>query len=254
MSRWERLLSHLGRLRYRLLVVNLLVLLVPVAGLEFARIYERELLRALEDDMRHQTLLVRRQLEADPAWASDAEAPRHARVLRLAATGTRTRIRVLDAEGREVMDSHDEGPPEGPEPAPPSLLPSHAAVSVAASARFWHDHRRVEPIASRPEVRTALLGRPGAHTRVGPEAVYLFVTEPVGPPEAVQGVVYAIRSTRPVLVGLYRIRNKLVRVLVVAFGLSVLLTVLLSLTITRPIEQLSRAAQRIAGGEREVPL
>ena len=44
----RRLLQELGRIRARLLLVNLLVLLVPVAGLEFARIYERQLLGGLE--------------------------------------------------------------------------------------------------------------------------------------------------------------------------------------------------------------
>jgi two-component system sensor histidine kinase ChvG len=57
---WLR--RELGRIRTRLLVVNLLVLLVPVAGLEFARLYERQLLHGLERDMRNQAALVREML------------------------------------------------------------------------------------------------------------------------------------------------------------------------------------------------
>ena len=58
-SRAERIVHALGRLRYRLLVVNVFVLLVPVAGLEFVRGYERPLLEALERDMKNQAPLVR---------------------------------------------------------------------------------------------------------------------------------------------------------------------------------------------------
>ena len=53
-------LRHLaGRLGVRLILVNLVVLLVPVAGLEFARIHERQLLDGLERDMRNQAAIVR---------------------------------------------------------------------------------------------------------------------------------------------------------------------------------------------------
>ena len=110
-----RLLTRRGRIRYRILAVNLLGLLVPVAGLEFARIYERQLLRALEQDMRNQAALVRHQLEADPSWLTPDGAARYGATLAAAARDTRTRIRVLDAEGQERVDSHDRGPPEGPE-------------------------------------------------------------------------------------------------------------------------------------------
>ena len=44
------MLEQLGRIRVRLLIVNLVVVIVPVAGLEFARIYERQLLASLERD------------------------------------------------------------------------------------------------------------------------------------------------------------------------------------------------------------
>ena len=51
------LLRGLGRIGVRLVLVNGLVLLVPVVGLEFARIHERQLLEALERDMKNQAAL-----------------------------------------------------------------------------------------------------------------------------------------------------------------------------------------------------
>lgn len=256
MNDWLRhVVAHLGRIRYRILAVNLLVLLVPVVGLEFARIYERQLLRALEQDMRNQAALVRAQLQADEVWLQPEALHRYGRVLTNAARNTRTRIRVLDAHGAERIDSHENGPPEGPEPAVPSVYPSSRGAAEATDVRdFWHRGRQRVPIAERPEVLRALRGERGAHTRIGPEAVYLFVSEPVMRAGEVEGVVYVIRSTRPVLLGLYRIRNGLLQVVAVAAGLSVLLTLLLSWTISRPLARLSHAAKRIAAGERDVQI
>jgi len=41
----------LGRIWLRLLLVNVVVVLVPLFGLEFARIFERRLLHSLEQNM-----------------------------------------------------------------------------------------------------------------------------------------------------------------------------------------------------------
>ena len=57
--------KQLGRIRARLLAVNLLVLLVPVAGLEFARIHERQLLDSFQRDMTDQAVMTRALLESD---------------------------------------------------------------------------------------------------------------------------------------------------------------------------------------------
>ena len=119
-----RELRHaLGRIRVRLLAVNLLALLVPALGLEFARIHERELLDALERDMSNQAVLVRAFVESSLAGGAGLDNPEHQRVLLSAARRTRTRIRLVDPSGAVVADSHAEGPPEGPEPPPPYMLP-----------------------------------------------------------------------------------------------------------------------------------
>jgi len=114
---WLRL--RLGRIWLRLLLVNVTVVLVPVAGLEFARIYERQLLSALERDMNDQAALARALLEADLRDGVKLGHLRHRGILQQAATRTRTRIRVLDPSGIVLTDPHRFGPPEGPAPEPP---------------------------------------------------------------------------------------------------------------------------------------
>lgn len=258
--------EKLGRIWLRLLLINVTVVLVPIAGLEFARIYERQLLSALERDMNDQAALTRALLEQDLADGIALGDRRHRAILEAAAHRTRTRVRILDAQGALLVDSHRDGPPEGPEPEPPDWLPSRSDTDYRGertglllrtsrgATTSWPD------IPERSEVRAALQGKDAAQTRIAhrPQAVFLFSTTPIlGPgeePRKVAGVVYVTRSTRPVLVELYRIRTGLFKVLTVALGLSVGITLLLAFSISRPISRLSRAAKRIAAGERGVAL
>lgn len=256
------MLQQLGRIRVRLFIVNLVVLLVPIVGLEFARIYERQLLASLERDMRNQAALAREMIEVGLDSEMLLGDPRFGRVITAAARNTRTRIRVLDADGSPVNDSHAQGPPEGPEPPAPSILPQ-SAYSVSEGSQpdtveMWSTRslpREIWPIVpERREVRAALEGHPDAYTRVRERepAVFLFVTEPIRHDGDVVGAIYVTRSTRPVLVELYKIRSGLVEVLVVAVVLTLLLTIVLSWSISRPLSRLVRAARRITSGERGV--
>jgi len=258
-------MRHLaGRLGVRLILVNLVVLLVPVAGLEFARIHERQLLDGLERDMRNQAALVRAMLELHPAEEALAS-PEVDAILRHAAVRTRTRIRVIDPLGAVVMDSHSGGPPEGPERPAASVLPSAIYDLPRPSWGFSYftpiTLRAWPEVSQRTEVRRALRGRSAAATRYRSEApsVILFVTEPVlrAPDHQVVGVVYVTRSTQPVLEELYRIRRGFAKLLVVALAITLCITFLLSLSITRPLAQLAKAARAMGPGlnhETEIPI
>ncbi len=254
------MLRELGRIRVRLFVVNLVVLLVPVAGLEFARIYERQLLGGLERDMRDQAALVREVIEAGQGEGAALDDPRIGRVLEEAARSTRTRVRILNEAGAPVLDSHANGPPEGEEPPAPTILPGDVYESArrqAASSRevveAWSGSiERWPPVEERREVCSALAGHPDAYTRVRSRepAVFLFLSEPIRHQGRVIGVVYVTRSTQPVLIELYKIRRGLIEVLVVAAGFTLLLTLMLAWSISRPLSRLAKAARTIARGER----
>jgi two-component system sensor histidine kinase ChvG len=244
-----------GRVGVRLLVVNLVVLLVPVVGLEFARLYEHQLLASLERDMRNQAAVVREHVEAAVADGEDftVVAAREEIVLERAARSTRTRIRLLDRDGKPIADSHRAGPPEGEEAAPPSVIPDIGS----GARRAWADDGPKWPdIPDRPEVRQARVGTPSTTTRIrGREpAVLLFLTEPIRHAGGVSGVVYVTRSTQPVLVELYRIRTGLLQLLGVALAITAGVTLALAWSITRPLVRLSGAARRVAGGELSVSI
>jgi len=248
--------SFFGRIGVRLLVVNLLVLLVPVAGLEFARIHERQLLDSLERDMRNQAALTRALLEDDLGRDVALDDARHGTVLVAAAKQTRTRVRILDEQGKTIVDSHENGPPEGPEPPPPHVIPGTRSIGELSAdvRRVAVDPEAWPALEGRSEVRAALAGLPAARTRVRERqpGVFFFVAEPIRARGNVVGAVYVVRSTRPVLVELYRIRSGLIRVLVVAFLFTAIITLVLSLSISRPLAKLSRAAKRVAAGEPDV--
>ena len=264
-GRW--LWREAGRLRYRLLVVNLVVVLVPVGGVEFAALYEKQLLVALEHDMRHQAVLVRRFLEAGHRRGVALAHPAHEEAVRDSARGTRMRVRVFDRDREVVVDSHRFGAPEGPEPPPPGGLLSRSSTSGNPDWRAYGRRRGSSRPGSaganpsnwptparRPEVSEAFEGRPSSRTRVreGDPAALLFITEPVIPRRRVEGAVYVVRSTRPVLVELYRIRTGLAVLLAAALVFTAFVTLLLAWSISRPLARLSRAAGRIAAGERDV--
>lgn len=226
----RRGLRHLARIRYRLLLINLIVCAVPLVGISFAKMHEEQLLGALEGDMIHQAQLVR---------ALGVGVPEAALVA--AARDTRTRIRILDARGTVRADSHRGGPPEGAERPVPRMLRDDSPV---------HDAEVPKPLdlASRSEVKAALAGRYGSATRLWgtQDRVYLFSALPIVDRGTVTGVVYVTRSTHDVKLQLFRLRTWLVRVLVFACITTALLTLLLATTIARPLGRLTRRAQRIA--------
>jgi two-component system, OmpR family, sensor histidine kinase ChvG len=241
--RWlRRAAGRLLRIRYRLLLVNLVVVVVPLGGIAFARMHERQLLAALEDDMVHQAQLLRAALVADPGPARlDGRGP----MLAAAARDTRTRIRLLDAAGEVAADSHADGPPEGAEAPVPELLGGHGP---------YHAAEMPAPVdlPARAEVRAALAGRYGAATRLWREQqrVYLFVALPIVEDGRVVGVVYVTRSTQGVKRQLYRLRAWLVDVAALSVLSTAVLSLFLAATISRPLTRLTRLAEQVAAGAR----
>jgi len=243
--------TALGRIIVRLLAVNLLALFVPAIGLEFARTHERELLDALERDMANQAVLVRAFVESSLAAGKPLGDGEHEEILTTAAARTRTRIRLIDENRAVVVDSHLEGPPEGPEPPPPSMLPRSRDVVPSV---FLDVGPKWPDLPDRSEILAALAGKKATYTRVRERqpGVFLFLAEPLRKDGKVVGAVYVARSTQPVLFELYRIRATLVRVLLVALFGTGFVTLLFALSISRPLGRLSRAAKRVAAGERDV--
>ena len=254
LSALRRLKAQLVPIRTRLLVINLIIVMVPVIGIEGARSFERESLKALEQDMLHHAQIIRTVLEQNLDQQGKPRFAIAARALERVAQRTRMRIRLLSRKGKLIADSHLKGAPEGPEPPVPKLF--------GASEQPERNHPSNQPstdpgpLHDRSEIKAAQLGQLSTSTRIHERIlrVFLFVALPVMVNRRVEGVVYITRSTVPVLRSLYRLRTHLYMVLAVALGLTVLMSFFLAWTISRPLTHLTSAARRIAEGDRSVSL
>jgi two-component system sensor histidine kinase ChvG len=232
----KRALRHGARIRYRLLLVNVIVAIVPIAGIVFAEMHEAQLLHGLERDMIHQAQLVRAMVMAEPA----IPLAKREHMLRLAARDTRTRIRLLDTAGNVAADSHRGGPPEGAERPVPKLIGESPRREASVPEQLEVKQRR--------EVQAAIAGRYGAATRLweNQDRVYLFSALPIKYGQHVSGIVYVTRSTHDVKLELYKLRRFLTQILLASLAITSLLTLVLATTIARPLGKLTRRAQRIA--------
>ncbi len=243
-----RVARWLASISARLLLVNAFLVVVPVAGISFARTYERELLRSEEEGMATAAATVAAAADGNP------RAPAAAACARTAAERLRARVRVLDGEGNVLVDT-------GPERVELrtrgrqllSSLDPRAVRRVAVQESLPE-----APLAARPEVAKALGGASGRYTRrlQNVRGVQLFVAEPLraGEAPAVRGAVYVARTTYPVLVSLYYVRNALVKVAFISLAVAAVVALFLGFTIARPLRRLTEAAGRIAAGERGVAL
>ena len=138
------------------------------------------------------------------------------------------------------------------------LLPPEGAertVSTLTGYERVHRVRAPDPlvVTDRREVRAALAGRYGSATRLwsDEDRVYLFSALPIVQPDAtIGGVVYVTRSTAPVKAAMYELRRWLLRLGALSICVTAVVMIILAFTISRPLVRLTRAAERIASGDR----
>jgi two-component system sensor histidine kinase ChvG len=259
----------LSRLWIRLLAFNVLLVFLPAAGVSYLAIYERKLLQAQEASMVQQGRLLAAALsERGPLDLALAE-PILARLERQ----TPSRIRVLDRDGWLICDTSRLGP-ESPssqeEPEETSLAeidPRSGWLYRVGTGLF----RLLGPLLAdvRPEIelsreeayspdspfrgseiRQALSGSYGAATRItrgGQRSVTLYSALPVRNEGEVVGVVLVSQSTFHILRDLYEVRLAVFRYVVGAAGVAAILSLMLSATISRPIEKLRSQAKTLVG-------
>lgn len=247
----------LSRIQVRLLAFNALLVFLPVAGVLFLDTYEEQLLRDQERAMVHQGRLLAAALSGRAPLGEDAAR----RTLVALEHESDTRIRVLDPEGRVLVDSSRLGAPlETVEVAPPPKPTERWLYRVgAAPFRFWRrtfgppeaPHGPADvyteggPLEGR-EVQAALAGRYGAATRIssgGQRSVTLYSALPIRRGSDVTGVVLISQSTYRILQTLYRVRMDVLRVFLASLAAAVVLSLLLSTTIARPIVRLRNEAE-----------
>jgi two-component system, OmpR family, sensor histidine kinase ChvG len=255
---WRFVVTQFLRIRVRLLVINLIAMIVPLVGIQLARTFERESLNTFEKGMRQTAEVVRTFIETGLVDLTDSAPADGVKRIEAAlvrvAKRTRLRIRLLNKMGHVRADSHRSGAPEGPEPGIPTVFGRrgpperrHAPDVVATDPG---------PLYARVEIAAARRGELGTATRIHKriERVFLFLALPVMKAKRVTGIVYVTRSTTPVLASMHRIRRALIRIFAIATVITLLLSIVLAASISRPLGRLRRAAVRIAAGDRSASI
>jgi two-component system, OmpR family, sensor histidine kinase ChvG len=251
----------------RLLLFNVLLVFLPVAGFLYLDVFEAQLLADQERAMVQQGRLLAAALaeQGEPTAAA-------ARAL-LARLGGRleARLRVVDRRGALLADSSLLGPRLAAPPAVAERSYRPAARGARASwvyrlgaalyglARRLHEigepmgrARRSQPPAAPPldpeVVRAALAGRYGAATRPtsgGERSLTLYSAIPIRSGGQVVGAVVVSQSTARPLAALYAVRLDVFQVFLASLAVAAVLSLLVSATIARPLRRLRDEAHAL---------
>jgi two-component system sensor histidine kinase ChvG len=243
----------------RLLAFNVLVVFLPVAGVLVLDTYERHLLEAQERTMGQEGRLLAAALEATGRFEADDAR----RILVQLGQRHLARLRVVDRQGNLLADSARLGPrrEETSTEQTEEVTEDNPLLYRIGSAPFRFLRRLSQPpeddpaggwepasFLEAPEVRDALAGRYGATTRITPgsqRSVTLYIAIPVRIDGVVDGAVLVSQSTGRILRALYSVRLDVFRVFLVSLTVAVVLTLLMSTTIARPLGRLRRRAEAI---------
>lgn len=263
-----------SRISNRLLLFNLLLVFLPAAGVLYLDVYERQLLSALEVSMVQQGRILAATLgehgEIDSAAATA--------ILKRLERRLNVRLRVVDRGGLVIADSSQLGPRLPAEPAAADAYASLSRAiedrrrEADSAQREAEDSRRnalyrlgsgiyglfrrvlgppeaqpavVEPFPADqpltiPPVQRALSGKYGASTLISPgqRSVTLYSAIPVRSGKQVVGAVLVSGTTLRILADLYQVRLAVFQVVLASMLVAVLLTIIASTTIVRPLRRL----------------
>ncbi|MEP7454907.1 ATP-binding protein [Phyllobacterium sp. SB3] len=269
------------RLRLVVLALLLAVMLLPLAGLFFFRIYENQLVRETEAELIAQSVVIAavyshnlREAAVSPNEFGALVSTRNPREARYTPIEPR-----LDLATDPIL-------PSRPDAVPATANSQFTAIGAGLSDILEKTKnttlagiRLLDPtgvviagggdigssFANVEEVRTALEGQYSSvmRTRVLDEPapslysisrgtrIRVFVAMPVVLDSRVAGVVYIARTPNNIVKHLYSERGKAALAVVVIVGATLLIGLIFLRTISRPIYELMERTARISAGDRE---
>lgn len=277
-ARATRPRRRLSKLTLRVLAINVLALAILVAGLLYLGQYEERLIQSELDSLRVEAqifagALSESAIDQNPDALHQVLIPERTRpmVRRLNET-TESRTRVFDAQGALVADSRSLGGPGGLieiELLPPPTNQSWLRVTFdrfynwitgfTPAGKRWptYQERPDQSAFDYPAVSRALLGDIGRQIwTLQDGGLILGVAVPVQNLREVVGAVLATRDAVAIERAIQSVRENILIVFAVAFCVTVLLSLYLAGTLTRPIRRLAAAAEEVRRGhgrEAEIP-
>ncbi len=246
-----------SRISARLLLFNILLVFLPVAGFLYLGVYEKQLLEDQERAMVQQGRLLAAALGDRPVLDKAAASA----LLRQLGSRTEARLRIFGADGALLADSAGLGPRSPEEPALRGLGQARDSLlyrGAAGAYRIWRllrggrsssggEFLRRYPSQDLPSsakaVRAALTGRYGAAVgTTGGElwrpSLTLQSAIPVRGGNAVVGAVLVSQSTVRILREIDQVRLDVLKVFLGSVAVAAILSLLLAGTITHPIRRL----------------
>jgi len=277
-----------GPISRRLFIFNILIVFMPVAGFFSLSLYEDRLLADLESSMVQQGRILAAWMQEGPLSEERAT-----EVLASLKQKHTARIRIVDAQGRLLADSAGQPgagspaesgkfdtAPDGREgrveyaaeklapikrKAETTLLYRALSFPVRLARKYFlppapplesADFYSGKATLEGSEISRALSGFYGAITRFssgGQNSVTLYSAIPIVKNRQVSGAVLVSQSTYRILASLYDFRLATGRIFILSLVAAALISLLLGLTISRPLSRLRKEAESATsgGGERQ---
>lgn len=266
-----------SKLTARVLAVNVMALMMLVGGMLYLSSYEE---RLIENELASLTteaeILAGALAEAatiggvDTARTLDPEISRQ--MVRRVYTATETRTRLFGPDGSLMADSRVLGQPGGlveVRPLPPPVREEwyrslfdevYAAIDRLVSTRKRWPPYREDPVQEADDyasVRAAMTGGLGRQIWSQPDGTLILgVAVPVQRVRAVLGAVLVTRDGINIEGNIQSVREEILKVFAIALAVTIVLSLYLAGTITRPIRRLALAAERMRasrGRQIEIP-
>jgi len=238
----------LARISLRLMLFNILVVFLPVAGVLFLGSYEKTLEQMQVESMQRQAWLVLSTMQNGGDVTPILQRLRP----------SDGRIRIVSPDGRVVSDS---GPLEDNHiestPAQRNWLYRLGAAIFAKPLQRLQPRRTPltssddyerSPILRGAEVTNALVGSITAEKRISSapdHTVTLYVAMPVYRNHEVSSVILVSQTTDEIREAIHNGRLAIFQVFIVSLVVAMVLTMLVSTTIVQPIRQLRKEAHEI---------
>lgn len=254
----RRLIRFLSRISIRLMLFNLLLVFLPVAGIVYLGSYEAKLLAAQRRALDEEARLLSAALTATGHPAEMAALILAARKQLPPPNNLEPiRLRVVAPDGSVLADSGPYSRParitstarrtllyrSGARLLKPVLRLFQATEPALTLADFYERRERLLG----DEIVAALNGGHGIEERISEDqrSVTVYVARPVWTGEDVGGAVLASQSTFTILQDLYTVRLGIVRIFVASVIAALVLSFLVAMTIVRPVRQLRMEAGAI---------
>jgi len=253
----------------RILAVNVLALAILVAGILYLGQYEKSLIHTHLDALQTQGEIFAEALGegavAELPYAKPFLLPDLARLMmRRLVVPLHARARLFDIDGNLIVDSWFIGGPtmflrveQLPAPDLTSRILAWLDDTYDWLTDFLPRRGQLEPYHENahqratdyPEVMVALGGDTTAAIRAtGKEGMILSVAVPVQRYKQVVGAIMLSADSSDIEEALRSVRLDILKVFLIALGITVLLSIYLAGTIARPVRRLAVAADRVTHG------